>query len=90
MEPDMVMVTLETQSGTNLGDFELPARLPAGKLSDMLLQALSNQLPFWRGLKLIGDGKVLDEKDTLASRGIWDGSYLTIAQSQGPVGKGGD
>lgn len=61
-------------------DMELPAFLPAEELSAKLAESLRAYRPEQYGtvfrLRLSSGGAPLQAKDTLASRGIWDGAVL--------------
>lgn len=84
MAPEQVIVTIQTESGSFSGDYELPANIPAGRLSKLLLEALVQRSPqqfgHWKGLELVCGGSVLSEKETLTSRSIWDGSVVNIRE----------
>lgn len=84
MTPESVIVSIRTPSGGFEADFELPANLPAERLSQLLLESLAQQDPrrfsAWKGLYLTWNGQKLGEDDTLSARGIWDGSILTIEE----------
>lgn len=84
MTPQSVIITLRTPSGSFEGDYELPANLPAERLSQLLLDSLAQQEPrrfgSWKGLGLAWNGQKLGDDDTLSARGIWDGSILTIEE----------
>lgn len=84
MGPEYAIVTLRTSSGGFEADFELPANLPAERLSQLLLESLAQQAPrrfgSWKGLGLRSGGQKLEDSDTLSARGIWDGSIVTIEE----------
>lgn len=84
MTPDQVIVTLQIEGGSSLGDYELPTGFPAKQLAFQLLGILKQQSPelfrTWNTLHMSYHGQRLQEGDTLESKGIWDGSYLTISQ----------
>lgn len=67
-------------------DMELPAFLPAKELAAKLAETLRAYRPerysaVFR-LQLSSDGAPLNDTDTLASRGIWDGSILRCKPDQ--------
>lgn len=81
MIPDKVIVTIQNKQGQVLGDYELPAKLPADSLGEKLSTALSQSgVPGLAGkaLTLSVGGKRLLPGETLAQRGVWDGSILTL------------
>ena len=88
MIPEKVTVTIKTEAGGDLGDYELPAALPVRQFRQALLQALSlSNARLFAGkdadrLTLFAkeeDGRFRIESDSsLASLGIWDGSILTV------------
>lgn len=84
MAPDRIIVTLQMEGEGLLGDYELPAGFPAKQLATQLLEILKQQFPkmfyAWNTMHLSYQGQRLQDEDTLASKGIWDGSYLTILQ----------
>ena len=84
MTPESFIVTLRTSSGGFEVDYELPANLPAERLSQLLLEGLAQQEPrrfgSWKELGLAWNGQKLRDGDTLSARGIWDGSILTIEE----------
>lgn len=84
MTPESVIVTLRAAAGHFEEDYELPANLPAERLSQLLLESLAQQDPrqfgSWKGLGLRSGGQKLGADDTLSARGIWDGSILTIEE----------
>lgn len=90
MTPNMVIVTIQTNSGQCWGDYELPATLPVSKFRGLLLQALVQHAPHqfnsWQGreLTLSFQGKPIPEGDTLAAHGVWDGSFVTVQPTTTP------
>lgn len=62
-------------------DMELPAFLPIRELAKRMDETFRTMFPHLEGardhLVLLHDGKHLDERSTLASCGVWDGSVLT-------------
>lgn len=83
MTPQSVIVTLNLDTGTTLGDYELPANLPIAQLGALLLDALMPQysklLSGWKGLRF-SCGQSLNPDQTLAHCGIWDGSVVTLSR----------
>ena len=79
---DKVIVTLKYSDGNLLGDFELPANCVAAELETVLASALSEAFPErFSGAErvyLSANGKKLSDNETLASRGLWDGSVVEI------------
>lgn len=84
MTPEFVIVTIRTLSGGFEGDYELPANLPAERLSQLLLESLAHQDPrrfgSWKRLCMVCGGWRLEDSDTLSARGIWDGGILMIEE----------
>ena len=79
---DKVIVTLKFSDGSVLGDFELPANCVAAELESVLASALSEEFPErFAGagrVYLSENGKELTGNETLASRGLWDGSMIDV------------
>lgn len=84
MVPEYVIVTLQTESGIDLGDFQLPTAVSTEKIGALLLDGLRKQfyqqLGNWKKLELCRQGFPLENKKTLADHGIWDGSILTVRE----------
>ena len=84
MVPNQVIVTLQTDSGSFCGDYELPARMKTEKLGRQLLEVLKqqyvNRFGNWENLQFVWNGSKLNDTDTLSEQGIWDGSILTIRE----------
>lgn len=76
--PDNVLVTLVLPDEQL--DMELPTFLPAAELAAKLAETLRAYRPERYAavfqLHLSGGGQSLKDKETLASRGIWDGAIL--------------
>ncbi|MCR5011625.1 MAG: EsaB/YukD family protein [Lachnospiraceae bacterium] len=79
---DKAVVTLKCSDGSILGDFELPANCVTTELETVLASALAEEFPEkFTGAErvyLSGNGKNLSGNETLASRGLWDGSILEV------------
>ena len=79
---DKVIVTVRSEDGGFEDDFEIPSN---SKMHDVIPQ-LQNHLAqiapkyFQPGtaIALYADGQELKEKDSLASRDLWDGSVITV------------
>lgn len=73
-----VIVTL--QIGCNEMDMELPTLLPIAELNIRILETLRVLFPQryneWKAITLCYNGGILEPMQTLASLGIWDGSFL--------------
>lgn len=84
MVPDYVIVTVQTESGTFLGDFQLPTAVPVGKIAALLREGLRKQLygqiGSWEKMELCWRGFPLVKEKTLADHGIWDGNIITVRE----------
>lgn len=80
---DLVIITLLDKDGTEIGDFELPARMKVSELSVKIEEALkamnSDKYSEISNLKLLYEDAPLSAKDTLYIKEIWDGSFLKLA-----------
>lgn len=60
-------------------DVELPADVKLGRLKPCIALALEHKgLHPPEGFRLSGNGRGLEEEETLLEAGIWDGSYLEV------------
>jgi len=80
---DRVIVTVKLDNETTEQDLELPAYMPARDLAQMIMRVLSqgSTLTETSGSYKINahpPGRVLEDNETLAEAGVWDGSYITI------------
>lgn len=77
---ETVIVTIRLKPGEQGLDMELPAFLPIQELCAKLLESFRSMNPTGfsgvAGLRLKHGTQVLENEDTLASRGLWDGSIL--------------
>lgn len=80
--PQTVIVALEDQENGFSCDAELPSDMPAGELRTGLLRLLRSCEPrYYAGcdyLALNFNGLTIEEGQTLASVGAWEGSHLRI------------
>lgn len=81
--PEKAIVTVQAPEWGFSADVELPVNMPLYQLRIGLLRLLREKTPrlFSRAaeIKLIYNGKMLDDdRKTLASLGIWEGSVLTL------------
>lgn len=83
-EPEMFIVTVIFGSQNYETDMELPAELPVEKLRVKLLEVLKNlyegEFAGWNSCVLECDNRILDDKETLMSAGIYDGSRVYILE----------
>lgn len=79
MIPDYVIVTIQTEAGTFLGDFQLPTAVSIGKIGAVLGEHLS-ECSGWTETELCWRGFPLETDRTLADHGIWDGSIITVRE----------
>jgi uncharacterized ubiquitin-like protein YukD len=80
---DRVIVTVDLNNNTTSQDLEVPAYMPARDLAQMIMRVLSpgstTADTFSRfKIKAEPPGRVLEDNETLAEAGVWDGSYITI------------
>ena len=84
-EPEMFILTLIFGTENYETDMELPAELPVGELRRKLLEVLKNlyegEFAGWKSCVLEHDYHILDDKDTLMSAGVYDGSRLYVIES---------
>lgn len=84
MTVERVLVTVCFPPDAAAPDFELPAFLPMKELCPKLLETLRAMNPpkyaGVRGISMIWNGSLLENEDTLASQGAWDGSILEIKE----------
>ena len=86
--PDRVIVTIKSADGKSRGDYELPANVPVKQFKAQLISGLARQHPqlfepcleLGAGLFVEEEGRLLriPDEDTLASCGIWDGSFVSV------------
>ncbi len=80
---DKVIVTLKEATTGLDADFELQANVRILDLKDSLCKALVKQYPdkfgYMESLEISYLGNALCDDETLASRGIWDGSVLELS-----------
>ena len=79
---DKVIVTLKDESSGFTGDFELQTGIRIEEMSVSLNKALISSYPAQfagsKGIDLIYQNEKISDDDTLASKGIWDGSVLEL------------
>lgn len=81
--PEKAIVTVQAPEWGYAADVELPVNMPLHQLRIGLLRLLREKAPrlFSRAAEicLLYNGKTLDDdRQTLASLGIWEGSILTL------------
>ena len=81
-EPELFLVTLELADGSHEVDMELPSEMTIGELAPRVLDVLKGryegELDVWKMCCFEHNSKVLEENDTLLSRGVFDGSRLLV------------
>lgn len=84
MTVDSVIVTVSFPSSGKKLDLELPAFLPMAELCPKLLETLksiaSQEYRSIRKIEVWWNGRKLENDDTLAMQGAWDGSILEIRE----------
>ena len=84
MTVDRVIVTVNFLSSGKKLDLELPAFLPMAELCPKLLETLKGIAPQeymrTRRIEIWWNGRKLEDQDTLATQGAWDGSILEIRE----------
>ena len=88
MIPDRVIVTIQSADGKFHGDYELPANVPVKMFKEQLISGLAKQAPqvfepcleLGAGIFVEEGGRLLriPDEDTLASHGVWDGSFVSV------------
>lgn len=84
-EPEMFIVTVIFGSDNYETDMELPAELPVSelrrKLLDVLKYVYEGEFTGWKSCVLEYDYHILDDKETLMSAGVYDGSRLYVIEN---------
>jgi hypothetical protein len=80
-----VIVTVKLQGEARVRDLEVPAEVEAGRLAEMIAQALRWESdPAGQPIqyKIVAEppGRVLDSQESLAEAGAWDGAWLVFQQ----------
>ena len=77
------IITVKEFSGYEIGDFELPIKMPVEDLSKKLVDVLkaidSERYKGISDIKIRYNNRILQNNQTLYSQGIWDGSIITIS-----------
>jgi hypothetical protein len=78
-----VIVTVKLQGETGVRDLEVPAEVEAGRLAEMIAQALRWESdragqPIQYEIMAEPPGRVLDSQESLAEAGAWDGAWLVF------------
>lgn len=77
------IITIKEFSGYEIGDFELPIKMPVADLSKKLLDVLKaidgERYANISEIKIKHNNKILKSNQTLYSQGIWDGSIISIS-----------
>jgi uncharacterized ubiquitin-like protein YukD len=87
MEVYAVTVTVKFAGNSKQYDLEMPADIPISDLIPKLLMAVKNlESRFFLGvdnIRIFSDSakRYLDGNETLASAGVWDGSYITVEKA---------
>ena len=69
------IITVKEFSGYEIGDFELPIKMPV----DVLKAIDSERYEGISDIKIRYNNRILQNNQTLYSQGIWDGSIITIS-----------
>ena len=84
MTVERVIVTALLPSHGKKIDLELPAFLPMSELCPKLLETLKGAAPQecigMHEIEIWWNGRKMEEADTLAAQGAWDGSILEIRE----------
>ena len=84
-EPEMFIVTVIFGSDNYETDMELPAELPVSelrrKLLDVLKYVYEGEFAGWKSCVLEYDYRILDDKETLMSAGVYDGSRIYVIEN---------
>lgn len=68
-------------------DMELPCFMEMRELTEKLLETLRLMMPETfvkvKSISLKGREGILQEKETLAGMGLWDGSVITVVRNRG-------
>ena len=77
------IITVKEFSGYEIGDFELPIKMPVEDLSKKFVDVLkaidSVRYEGISDIKIRYNNRILQNNQTLYSQGIWDGSIITIS-----------
>jgi hypothetical protein len=78
-----VIVTVKLQGETPVCDLEVPAEVEAGRLAEMIAQALRWESdragqPIQYEIMAEPPGRVLHAQESLAEAGAWDGAWLVF------------
>ena len=78
-----VIVTVKRQEETRVRDLEVPAEVKAGRLAEMIAQALHWESdaagqPVQYEIMAEPPGRILDAQESLAEAGAWDGAWLVF------------
>ena len=81
--PDVFIVTVASEVGDFEADLEIPSGLPLAEMEEKLVGILKildeEKFKDWRGCRLRYRGRVLQEAETLADAGAFDGSRLVVS-----------
>lgn len=79
---DSAIITVKDKYGSEIGDFEVPVRIPikefCEKMGEILKSINSDKYFGIFDIKIIYNNKILDDDATLYSYGIWDGSIVIL------------
>lgn len=79
---DSAIITILDKNNSEIGDFELPLKIPVKELEKKLVALLkamdSDKYACLENLKVEYKDKLLDEEDTLYQNAIWDGSIIRL------------
>ncbi|MBR5509743.1 MAG: EsaB/YukD family protein [Lachnospiraceae bacterium] len=74
---DKVIVSLVCEE--QVFDMEIPADVKVERLLPVIAEAVKMKgIQLEETSRLIGNGRMLEDADTLLEAGIWDGSYLKV------------
>ncbi|MFZ5989243.1 MAG: EsaB/YukD family protein [Bacillota bacterium] len=80
---DRVIVSVKIKNSANTQDLEVPVYIPAKELARMIVKVLTPSTSTTDSsnhfsIKADPPGRILEDNETLADAGVWDGSYITI------------
>ena len=79
---DAAIITVLDKENRELGDFELPVKIPIKELEKKLtafLKAMEDdRFLMVRNVKIVYQDHMLQENSTLYQNGIWDGSVIKL------------
>ena len=79
-----IIITISDKNKRFMVDVEVPTDEPGMKVTEDVFEVLNHQdedlrlNTYYHGLYLNRQKKVLNDRETLAQAGVWNGDYITI------------